>query len=419
MDLNIKLMKGKINWNHSVQFAEQWHFKQTYKGMRFDSIFDANGDFTIDTVYGAVIDRLYGFWGTRDYSYSTSFNTTLYGLVQFKRGLFRAFRHVMTPSIGFSINPNFLTKANGYHTYIDKSGQERTYNLYDGSPAGRPSRAKSGSINFSLGNNFEMKLRDRRDTVTGTRKIKLLDRLNLSTSYNLAADSMNWAPLNLSAQTTLFKTLVLSYNARFSFYAVDSNNRPYNKFIWETDRKLLLLNSESMNTSLSWSFGSKESKESNKSTEESPTLTSENTEIFEKPAAFDARWSLNISYTIGYGSNYNPRIYNTNIWGHPSSEFYSTYNRNISQTLSFNGNLNLTPKWNISFNSGFDFATKKLSQTMFNINRDLHCWNMSFTWAPFGLYKEWSFNIKLKSNMLGDVMKYDKKKSHRDTDNYN
>jgi len=419
MNMEIKLLRGRINWNHSVNYSEQWHFKAVRRGV--DTIFWKDTDSIIGINRNAILEENHGFFATRDYGYSTSFSTQLFGMFQAKRGPIRAFRHVLMPSVGFSYRPDFTTGRIGYYSgyrhFIDTNGNEVHYNRFQGSPFGVPSGRKSGSITFNVNNNFEMKVRNRKDTITGMRKVKLIDRLNLSTSYNLAADSLNWAPINLTAQTTIFRNLSINYNAVFELYARDTNNRVYNKFIWQTGDKLLLRVSENMSTGLNWSFKSKNSNDKNKTSRR----VSENTEIFRQTAMFEPQWALNIGYTIGYSSRFDPRRrpQTTNIWGHPAREpFYSDYNRRIMQTLTFSGNLNPTKNWNITFNSGFDFIEKRISQTMFNISRDLHCWAMTFTWAPFGHFKEWSFNIRLRSSMLGDAMKYDRRSSIREMDNY-
>ncbi len=405
LEMNIKLFKGKINWNHSANYTNYWYFKRIEQGL--DSVDRP----------GAEINQTHGFYTAQSYNYSTNFQTTLYGMLQFKRGFFRAFRHVMTPSVGFSYRPNFNTYESGYREYEDTTGRIHRYNLYTGAPAGVPGGEKSGSINFGLSNNFEMKVRDRKDTVAGTRKIKLIESLSLSASYNLAADSLNWSPISLTASTTLFKGLSLNYRATFSMYAKDSNNRDYNKFIWQTGNKFLLRTTESLSTGLNWSFGSKE-KVTDEKTKSS--IKSANTEIFERPASWGMKWSMNINYTVSYGSTYRPGYYYVNIFGYPIKDtIYRTHNASINQTLSINGSIELTEKWKIDFNSGFDFRTKKISQTLFTISRDLHCWNMTFTWVPFGPYKEWSFGIRLNSNMLGDAMKYDKRSGYRDHNTYN
>jgi hypothetical protein len=322
----------------------------------------------------------------------------------------------MSPSVGFSISPDFETHANGYEFYEDAKGNEQRYNIFQGSTAGFPRGGKTGSINFGLGNNFEMKVRDKKDTVRGERKIKLIDMLSLGTSYNLAADSLKWAPISLTTSITLFRNYRISYNAQFDLYARDTTggrSTRINKFIWEpktqnTDNKFL--QSQSMSTSLSWAPKSGERGNS----EQTNSLGVG--EIFEQHSEFDPQWSLNIGYTINYRGSYAPGLRRNNIWGHPieGDPYWSEYNHSIMQTLSFGGSLNLTEKWSISFNSGWDFTNKKISQTMFNITRDLHCWTMDFTWSPFGNYKEWSFNIRIISNMLGDVMKYDRKRTHRE-----
>ncbi|MCK4630087.1 MAG: LPS-assembly protein LptD, partial [Bacteroidales bacterium] len=88
---------------------------------------------------------------------------------------------------------------------------------------------------------------------------------------------------------------------------------------------------------------------------------------------------------------------------------------NITQTLNFNGNLSLTSKWKIGFNSGWDFKNKELTYTSVNISRDLHCWQMRFSWIPLGSRQSYSFTISAKSAILSDL-KYEKRKSWYDRD---
>ena len=75
--------------------------------------------------------------------------------------------------------------------------------------------------------------------------------------------------------------------------------------------------------------------------------------------------------------------------------------------------MNLTPKWGISFNGGYDFQARKITPGVITINRDLHCWQMNFSWVPVGFRKSWSFNIGVKSAMLQDI-KWDKRSSFYD-----
>ena len=50
-----------------------------------------------------------------------------------------------------------------------------------------------------------MKVRSKKDTVTGLRTIKIIDQLSISTNYNLAADSLRWSPISVTGNTPILK----------------------------------------------------------------------------------------------------------------------------------------------------------------------------------------------------------------------
>lgn len=102
---------------------------------------------------------------------------------------------------------------------------------------------------------------------------------------------------------------------------------------------------------------------------------------------FNIPWNFGFNYSVSYTNN--------------------GIKKNITQTLGFNGSVNLTPKWGLTFNGGFDFENKKFTPGTFNLTRDLHCWQMTFAWTPIGTARGWSFHIGVKSSMLADL-KYDK-----------
>jgi len=85
----------------------------------------------------------------------------------------------------------------------------------------------------------------------------------------------------------------------------------------------------------------------------------------------------------------------------------------IVQTLGFSGQVNITPKWKFTFNSGWDFTQNKISYTSINLYRDLHCWEMRFSWIPTGARQSWNFSINVKASILQDL-KLNKKKDFRD-----
>lgn len=71
------------------------------------------------------------------------------------------------------------------------------------------------------------------------------------------------------------------------------------------------------------------------------------------------------------------------------------------------------PKTGITFQGGYDIKANKLTTSSVSITRDLHCWQMSFSWIPFGYHRSWSFNIGVKAASLSDL-KYDKSQSMYD-----
>ena len=79
-------------------------------------------------------------------------------------------------------------------------------------------------------------------------------------------------------------------------------------------------------------------------------------------------------------------------------------------TLGINGSVTILPKMCVTIQGGYDFQAKELTPASITITRDLHCWQMSFAWVPFGHYQSWSFNIGVKAASLADL-KYDKSQS--------
>jgi len=75
----------------------------------------------------------------------------------------------------------------------------------------------------------------------------------------------------------------------------------------------------------------------------------------------------------------------------------------VTQTLRFNGDFNLTPKWKIGFNTGYDLVKNNIAYTNINVHRDLHCWDMTFNWIPIGPRQSYSLDIKVKSALLQDL----------------
>lgn len=395
LNTNMKALKY-FTISPSVNYKEVWYFDKLSK--EFD-----------DVQNGVVTDTISGFNSFREYSSAVSLSTTFYGMFKFKKGGVEAIRHTVRPSVSYSYRPDFSFYDEEYQKSEDPT-DIATYSPFANGIYGRPGSGLSNSLNFSLNNNLEAKLRKKDSTETEAKKIVLLNNLNFSTSYNMAADSLKWSPVNVSAGTKLFNNK-LSLNARATLdpYALNSTGRKINTFNIQNGGSLFRVTNAglTMNYSLS-SKDEKKGKSSKKNTQEannSDGVFGENLNVtnnFEsgdqdkteekETQLYQANipWTLKLAYALNYTNN-------------------SRQNKITSHSLMFSGDIDLTPKWAVGFSSGYDVKNKGFSYTQLRFSRDLDSWKLNFNWVPFGTRQTYYFFIGVKSSMLSDL-KYDKRK---------
>jgi len=392
-----------ITVSPSVNYNERWYTQQIRK--KYNEV----------TKQVEVSDTLYGF--TRDYDYSVSVGTStkIYGnfVPLNPKSSIKGIRHVMTPSLSFSLRPDFSNPNFGMYgtvvDYIDEKGVPVVlrYPYHEGSIFGTAGAGKSGSIGFSLGNTLEMKKVNTKDT-TATKeaftKVKLLDQLSIGGSYNLAADSLNLSNITIAARTKV-AGVDLNFGAILDPYAMQDGHL-INQFQFSKNRQLARLTSANMSFGLS--FKSKEGKE--KAKEEENLTPEQKTELDQKIlrqrtgdipeyADFSVPWDLSFNYSFRY-SKPDPMLSSV-----------------ITQTVDFNGNVSLTKQWKVGFSSGLDVQKLQVTFTQFNIFRDLHCMQMSLNLVPFGYRQSYSFTIRATSTLLQDL-KLSKRQSSYDNGNY-
>ena len=316
---------------------------------------------------------------SHDYSASGSigYTPTIYGMFMFKPGCkVVAIRHMIRPSISASYTPAIKPLGNYKKSYFDGE-KEVEYDIHEGLTY-RPNTTggkQSGSISFSLDNNVEMKVRNDKDT-TGDeefKKVKLLESFRLSTSYNPFADSMNFSNISISARTKILNNKVdLNFSGTIDPYAIDTNNVRYNKY----HGKLGRLTNATISTNFSFSADNGQNKEKKNDLVGG---------FYDDYVDFDVPWNISISYDLTYSK--------------PSPYKSPT----ISQIINFSGDLSLTPKWKLTFQSGYDIKNKEVTSTSFSVTRDLHCWEMTFNCMPFGQHQSYNFEIHVRSSLLRDL----------------
>ncbi|MBQ2387153.1 MAG: LPS-assembly protein LptD [Bacteroidales bacterium] len=392
---NVKILKH-LNWTNSISYTERWYTNSISK------TYNPETDL-IDK------DTIYGFIANRNANFTSSINTRLYGMFTFKKGFIKAVRHVINPSISFNYTPDFSEPSLGFYDfYTDKNGKRVYYSKTENGVFGSPPQGASGVISFSLGNNLEMKVPDKNDTVEGMRKIVLLEAFNISSGYDLARDSVNWQPLRLTARTTLFKKLLINFSAAYTPYVLDSNGVLTNQLLWNKERRLFKKQNAQWTLNMSWNLNSKANNSQTTGDYHSPTEMqyspfSNPNEILSDHVDFSIPWNLTLGVNYSRLSSYIVSI--------------AGYQTNQSATLTARGDLNLTEKWKIGFSSGYDFINKDFTYTSIDFYRDLHCWEMRMNWIPFGPRQGWNFSISVKAPMLQDL-KYEKRNDFRNRMEY-
>lgn len=402
VNLTLKVLKY-FTLSNTLDFSERWYSTSVIQTWVNDTLFGK-----VTKIGYVRVDTISGFKAAHEYGFSSTLNTNLYGMLQFRRGPVRAIRHVIRPSVSFSYRPDFGSDKLGYFrtVQIDTLGNFRRYSIFGNDAAyssviGVPTDAKSGRLNFSINNNLEMKVKSKSDTITGMKKVMLIESFTINSSYDLARDSLKWSPLTLNARTTLFKKLQVQYNATFDPYIKDLKGKPINQFEWDLNNRLFRRDNSSWNFSLSYSFGSGKNKPAGSQT--SVVVPAEEAEeIINQPENY-INWNNPWNFSFSYNLRYNDLFDYINY----------TMEHKLIQTLQFNGDVNITPKWKVNFTSGYDFEQSKLSYTSVSVYRDLHCWEMRFNWIPMGIQKSWNFNIKVKASILQDL-KLNRKKDFRD-----
>lgn len=379
---SFKILKY-FNLTPTFNYNERWYFK-TIRKHWVDTML--NGSDTL--VHFVKTDTVEQFDAARDFNFSANLTTKIYGMVQFKKGFIRAVRHVITPSVGFFYCPEFGAEKWGYYKTVQKdaAGNTEKYSIYQGGMYGSPPQYKSGSVNFSLSNNLEMKVHTPRDSINPVKKVVLIENFTIATSYDLAKDSMNWSKITMSGHTRLFRNIDVTYSSLWDPYVIDTSGRNLNKFEWDVNHKIIRLTNTGWNLGLNWNLSSKAGKTNKKETtkEEINNIYSNYNDYID----FDNPWTLNVMYNVRYTKSHLPKV---------------TPSENIIQTLTLRGDVSITQKWKAGLTSGYDFKTNRFTYTTINFYRDLHCWELTFDWVPFGPNKSYIMHVRVKASMMKDL----------------
>ena len=435
-----------INFSISENYNERWYFNRI------------NRDWDV-TRQEEIQDTIYGFYRVYDFSTSASLSTKLYGYYTPIRKWFGDYvdriRHVMTPSLSFSYHPDFGSDLfKFYDTYtktiVDKnsvhpiSQEEVIYSPYSQGMYGVPGRGVSSTLSFGIQNNVEMKVKDKSDsTGLAYKKVSLIDNFLLNWGYNFAADSMNWSNLSVAIRLKLTKRFSLNLSGQFDPYRYLPNEKGNivrtGQLHWNNGE---MMHFKGTRTSFSYTFNNdtfkKKEKKKKKEEEDDNLMDDAMADPLNPNAQLDVErdpitgepiddifgnkekeenkeedteddrggypplkipWSFTVNYSFGFVEKMTKEFYNPNT---------SAYKLKYTHNLTFSGSIQPTPKWRMNFSGSVDLENWKITQTSLSIYRDLHCWALSASVSPFGLYKSFMVTIGANASMLRDL-KYEKR----------
>lgn len=279
-----------------------------------------------------------------------SSTTKLYGT--FPVGLMglQSLRHVLTPTVGFSMAPA-VTKNDLVRQYVGVGG----------------GGGKSRTMNFGLNNLFQAKIK----SGDNERKLNLLS-IRSTTRYNFEATGRKFSNLVTSISSNLIKKVSLSGGMVHDLY--DDQD----ELAWKSPRL--------KSFSLTSSFQAKGSVADNYSRDRLDTeIDSDSLSVFDPnyvPPAGSSRSSEKTNWNMNFQYSYSE----SRSQGHVTGR---------SHFMTITGNMDLTSNTKIKYSQRYDFIRHATIEKKIEIHRQMHCWEGQFFWIPEGSREGFYFKINV------------------------
>ena len=362
-----------ITFNPSMSIRSDW-VNRTFSG-------------SLDSTTNSIVsEEVSGFAARTTGSMSASINTQIYGLFPINLGNIIAVRHVISPSIGYSFKPDFSKPFFGndlgyFETILDTAENTLYHDRFSGTMAGGTSRNESQSMNFSVNNNFQAKIRegDKEKNIT-------LFSWRFSSAYNFVAEQFRMNNLSSSIRSKVGQTNV-DLRMTHDFYEFDKELGIRVNQIRKSSDGIPIPRLTKMDLSTGFQlsgsrFGSV-SAHSDRSDLDT-LLNSKDLSINKGKSGSGKLWSTRFS--MGYSlQKSNPIFTKETFW------------------MNTNSTLHVTKNWRVSYNARFDMLNNELISHRFSIYRDLHCWELAMDWTPSGYASGFYLRINVKSPTLRDL----------------
>ncbi|MBB4077659.1 hypothetical protein GGR28_000260 [Lewinella aquimaris] len=375
---------------------------------------DENGNPVVDTTsFASIKSRLNpGLASFRSYSAGVSVSTQLFGTIRMGgRGLFglKGLRHVIKPSVTVGYSPDYRNATDFIsgtpyfirQTLIDpvRGNPDLFVTPFDNQIFGAPNSSEERfGVSYSIANLFEAKVYNRKDSTDNI--IKLFQNIGVSGNYDLTADTLKWSAINVSGSTQFFKGLTqVSLRANFDPYISEFNTRTgavrrINTTTLSERGVPVQLNTfnGTISTNLTVAkirelFQGEEEEYVTDVVEERRRRREEENTLFEETDILSLFEKFSIRHTLNYRLD---REVSTT----PGARDTLRFNTNAN-SIELRGALQLTENWSVNIGQiGYDFTSKSITYPYLSFARDLHCWEMRFSWAPQRNTYQFSIAVK-------------------------
>lgn len=380
----VGFFKNTLKINPSMTYRNDYNFQTIEK-------FNDSIDTTSVVQHFIRTDLLKDAGMAQFFNLSINATTVLYSYFKVAGKNKTLLRHVFTPSLSYTFIPSLNKNSSLQVTNVNKP---LDYSRFEQSVYNSSTVNDQRVIIFSMNNTLELKQKSKKDTVTGFRKIKLIDNFSISGQYDQLKDTMNLSNINWNIRISPIQILSFQASGIYSPYNwIDSTGTTVKEFAWNERGKLGRTTNSNFATSLTLI-----SKENRAKLADAKEKIEENWnsdyQYFllhpEQMVSFEIPWKATISHNFTWNLN----------------EFRNSQNRDrasIVQTIRIDGDISFTKRWKLSGNSSFDFETAKITYTQLALVRDMHCWQLSFNWTPIAQVKFFSFQMNAKASLFQDA----------------
>ena len=372
------LFKNIVKITPNVFYASKLNFHQISK------TYDVTNNTTqVDTLKKTALSH--------EFNLNVNATTMLYTYYDFVGKRKPKMRHIMTPTIGFRYVPliNPLITANAG---VDE--QEISYSPYERSLYNVGNSSESSYLTFAINNTLEMKYKSDKDTLTGFKKVRLIDQFSIVGNYNFKKDSMKLSNISINMRVSPKDWLNFVTNSSFSPYAWDTiSGQTLSQYAISNNQNLGRFLNVNFSTTLLLAPKKSRQKISNEKNQRNDVWNSDFNYFALHPEEmifFDIPWKMTLSHIYSIQANQNISSSNPD-------------RINFVQSLSIRGDVSFTKRWNLSGNINLNLVDNAVTNANFSLNRNMHCWALSFYWTPIGGNKSFLLSIRNTSSIFRDA----------------